>query len=174
MKIFRTQLQNFINRTDEYEEQFEDAARIIAQSIISDGDLWIYGESELEGIVSQAVSGVDPLPTIKVANTNTAFTHLDTLLVFSTDPASTGTKTIVEKGKKAGCEVIGVSSHSSQSDQEQEWITLCNFHFSTGLSQGLVPTDDGNRIGTPHLLIALHIYYALYFTLQEYLEEYDM
>ncbi|WP_096185900.1 DUF2529 family protein [Evansella halocellulosilytica] len=176
MKIFRTQLQGLITNIDEFEEQFEEASRVIAQSIISDGELWIYGEKEMQGIVAQATEGDDPFPTVRIASERTAFSELDTLIVCSTDPYSEQTKKIVEKARESGCQIIGISSHDTtlKEQNRSSWTDACQFYFSTGVKQGLVPTEEGNRIGTPHLLIALHIYYALYFTLQEYLEEFEM
>ncbi|MFA9559889.1 DUF2529 family protein [Evansella sp. AB-rgal1] len=166
MKIFNTQLQGLIDGLGQYEEELEDAARIIAQSIVSDGQLWIYGEKEMKGIVHQAIEGADKLPTVQEAHRETQFSHMDTLLVFFPEKLSKAGEDVLAKAEENSAQIISVSSDSE--GRSGSFGAIC---FSTGVKDGLVPTEDGNRIGFPHLLLGLRIYYLLYFTTMEYLEE---
>lgn len=172
MKIFQTQLQGLIAKLDNQEEVIEEAARMMAQSLVSDGKLWIYAEKEMKGIINQAVEGVDNLPTVGVVGKENSFSPMDSLLVFSPDRVSEEAQMVVEQALENGTQVIGVSSPTG--DADLDWSEKCNFHLSTGIKGGLVPADDGERIGEPHLLVALHLYYWLFFTVKEILEEYEL
>ena len=178
MKVFQTQLQGLLNKYESMEEELEDIARIIAQTIVSDGQLWIYGEKEMHGITDQAMQGADPLPTMMRADKNTAFSSLDTVLIWSPDPVSKDASAIVKGAADKGAQIIGFSSElKTRSDNGTEpalWTEKCSLSISTKVKNGLVPTEDGNRIGTPHLLTALHLYYLIYFTIMEILEEHEM
>ncbi|SDZ44968.1 protein of unknown function [Evansella caseinilytica] len=178
MKIFQTQLQGLLQRFQDYELDMEEAARLVSQAIISEGQLYIYGEKELRGIVQQALLGEDALPSIVESTAETRFSELDVVLVFSPDPGSETAAAIVKKAAENGAQVIGISSPgiTEKADEAYQttWTTDCQYHFSTGISKGFVPLDDGRRIGKPHLLAALHLFYQLYFIVLEFLEEYEM
>ncbi|MBU9724346.1 MULTISPECIES: DUF2529 family protein [Bacillaceae] len=170
MKIFQTQLQGLLNQIDNNEAELEDAARLVAQSIISDGDVWIYAEDEMIGVVAQAMHGSDSLPNLSLGEQGALFDSMDTLLVFSPHKLSKDALNVVLSAKEEGANIVGVSSESTPHEGEA-WTDHCTLHFSTGIKNGLVPTESGNRIGMPHLIVALHYYYGLYFSVMEMLEE---
>ncbi|WP_078593485.1 DUF2529 family protein [Evansella clarkii] len=178
MKVFQTQLQGLLNKYEEFEDKTEDFARIISQTIISDGQLWIYGEKEMHGITDQALSGTDALPTIMEAVPDSAFSSLDTILIWSPDPLSKDACKIASAAKKAGAQVLGFTSELNKNKEEEVqgnlWQEECSMFLSTGVKGGLVPTEEGNRIGAPHLLTALHLYYLVFFNVMEFLEEHEM
>ncbi|MBU9710743.1 DUF2529 family protein [Evansella tamaricis] len=180
MKIFHTQLQGLIQQLGGCEDKLEDAARLIAQSIVADGDVWIYAEDEMIGVVAQAMHGTDSLPNLSLGEQGSLFDSMDTLLVFSPHKWSKDAMKVVMDAKGAGTNIIGVSSESTPqretdmlSGEKGAWIDNCTLHFSTGIKHGLVPTEDGNRIGAPHLIMGLYIYYGIYLTVMEFLEEYN-
>ncbi|MCD8510068.1 MAG: DUF2529 domain-containing protein [Bacillus sp. (in: Bacteria)] len=161
MKIFQTQLQGLITKLDKQEEVVEEAARMMAQSLVSDGKLWIFAEKEMKGILHQAVEGCDNLPRVEVAGKESSFSPMDSLLVFSPDRGSEEAQLVAETASENGTQVIGVSSPTTEDDNG--WPEKCNFYLSTGIKGGLVPEEDGGRIGEPHLLVALYLYYSLFF-----------
>ncbi|MDQ0257378.1 putative phosphosugar-binding protein [Evansella vedderi] len=169
MKIFQTQLQGLINKLGDHEDVMEDAARVMAQSIISDGHLWIFAEKDMRGVLYQATEGADSLPSVEAATKESSFSPMDCLLVFSSDLGSTVVSELIKRAQDNGVQVIGVSSTG-----DDDGVVMCSFHIPTGIKRGLVPTDDGGRMGEPHLLMALHIYYSLFFTVKEILEEYEL
>ncbi|MDG5787349.1 DUF2529 family protein [Evansella sp. AB-P1] len=179
MKIFQTQVQGLLNRFTDIEDELEDAARMIAQSIISEGKVWIFGEKEMKGIIHQAVEGEDSFPNIMEGTIGGHSTQqLDTVIVFSPDPHSQWADHVVSTAKEVPCNVIGVSSERNlaatspaESNNDTSWGEKCDLFFSTGVKRGLVPTESGQFLGHPHLLVGLHIYYLLYLTTMEFLEE---
>ncbi|ADU32335.1 DUF2529 family protein [Evansella cellulosilytica] len=175
MKIFQTQLQGLIRKIDDYEESFEEATRYIAQSMISDGKVYIFGDMEMVGIIPQALNGVDRLPGCLEASETSVFTPLDTVLIFSPNKGSKAAAKVADNARGAGGNVIGVFSETTENDGDMQidWTSQCTVSFSTSISHGLMPTESGDRIGVPHLLVALHFYYALYFTTMEFMEEFE-
>jgi len=170
MKIFTTQMKGLIEKLTHYEEELEDAARVISQSIVSDGQIFWYGEGEMKGIVSQACSGTDSLENSLVADENTSFSNMDTLIIASPNISVPAVKTLIDNAISAGASVITIYSYNDSAQSEHR---LADFSFCTGVNQGLVPMESGKRIGSPHLLLALNLYYQLYFAVMEMLEEHE-
>ncbi|MCE7792446.1 DUF2529 domain-containing protein [Salipaludibacillus sp. CUR1] len=172
MKIFTTQLTGLIKRLNNYEEDIEDASRAIAQSVISDGRLFWCGDNEMEGLTIQACSGEDRIPgSIKIGKAP-SFTEMDTLVTASSSLENPRLEHLADEAKKQGATVISICSGDNA--EKNVWQDKADFSFNTHIQHGLVPMESGNRIGKPHLLIGLHIYYRLYFSVMEILEEHDM
>ncbi|PYZ92471.1 hypothetical protein CR194_12420 [Salipaludibacillus keqinensis] len=166
MKIFDTQLKALTEKLTQYDEDIEDAARILAQSIVSDGRIYWYGENEMKGIVTQACLGEDRIADSFLADESTSFSAMDTLVVMSQDLSENMIETLTNKAVQGQSTVIGIHSNIEDSS-----VVDLDFSFTTGVKNGLVPMESGNRIGSPHLLIGLHLYYKLYFAVMEMLEE---
>ncbi len=65
LKILSTQLAGVFQRISaQEEEQFEDAARLFAQAIISDGTIFVYGMDEMEAVVAEALHGAENCRTL--------------------------------------------------------------------------------------------------------------
>ncbi|MGJ9385433.1 DUF2529 family protein [Salipaludibacillus sp. CF4.18] len=176
MKIFDTQVKGLVNKLIDYEEELEDAARVMAQSIVSDGHLYWTGEKEMDGIITQACFGTDGLSGSKRWSKEITLSEMDTLVIVSPSKHSSWANDVIDIVKDSSVSIIAIYSHETieeNSDQSQTWIDTCDFAFFTGVDKGLVPMESGARIGNPHLLIALQIYYQLYFAVAEMLEEHE-
>ncbi len=169
MKIFETQMKGLIEKLNRYTEELEDAARVISQSIVSDGQIYWYGEGEMSGIISQACSGADGFDNSLVADMTTSFSDMDTLIIASPNVVAPSVKDLMENASAAGSSVISIYSF----DESEQVDPIADFSFCTGVNQGLVPMESGKRIGRPHLLVGLHLYYQLYFAVMEMLEEHE-
>lgn len=167
MKIFDTQMKGLIEKLKRYEEEIEDAARVLSQSIVSDGQVFWYGEGEMEGVVSLACSGADRFDNSLVADENSSFSEMDTFVVASSNISDPSVKSLIEKAIGSDTSVIMIYSFAGTNQ------AVGDFSFCTGVNQGLVPMESGQRIGTPHLLVALNLYYQLYFAVMEMLEEHE-
>jgi phosphoheptose isomerase len=171
LKIFHTQLTGLTNRLVELTEEIEDAARLIAQSVISDGNIYWASDVEMSGVVIQACSAEDriigsqPIHEGKIAD----FSAMDTLVIASASMSDTSLLTLIDKAKKAGATVIAISSNP----YTESVVTAVDFTLPTGVAHGLVPLESGKRIGSPHLLMGLYIYYHLFFAVTEILEEHE-
>lgn len=167
MKIFDTQMKGLFEKLKRYDEELEDAARVISQSIVSDGQIFWYGEGEMQGIVSLACYGEDGFDNSLVANENTSFSAMDTFIVASPNISDPFVRILIDNAEGAGASVITIYSFA-ESDH-----SVADFSFCTGVKHGLVPMESGKRIGSPHLLVALNLYYQLYFAVMEMLEEHE-
>lgn len=174
MKIFTTQLQGLLAQNEPDEDTLEDAARIICQAIISDGTLYIWSEGDLAGLTHQAVSANDAIKDCRELTNNdlAKLNPLDTLILAAADRQSPAGENLVQAANHAGTRLIGISSDAPLDESAgAPWTDKVDVLLSNGVKQGLVPQDDGSRIGTPHLLAALYLYYPLYFAVNEILED---
>ncbi|MCR6108257.1 DUF2529 family protein [Salipaludibacillus agaradhaerens] len=171
MKIFHTQLTGLTNRLGELTEKLEDAARLMAQSVISDGSVYWASDIEMSGVVTQACSAEDRIKDSQPIHNGQIedFSPMDTLVIASTSMSDPFLLTLIAKAKKDGATVIAISS----TPQTESVITDIDFMLPTGIEHGLVPLESGRRIGSPHLLMGLYIYYHLFFAVTDILEEHE-
>lgn len=174
MKMFFTQLQGVTDRILDQEDSLEDAARLIAMSIVSEGDVYWYGEGEMDGIVTLALTGADGIHGSKRWSEDIRLSPLDTVVVCSACRNSASAMNVASGATEQGATVIGVTSLVTTENKEPDWTQKAEVLLTNGINQGLIPGDldePDSRIGTPHLLAGLHMYYSLYFILVEILEE---
>ncbi|TVP85597.1 MAG: DUF2529 family protein [Alkalicoccus sp.] len=167
MKIFETQLSGILRKLNKSEMDIEDAARVTAQSILSDGKVYAAASPELGGIVSQAVHGTDAVPECSRLEKDTVLSSLDTVWVFTARVEDTETE--IRAVQEAGAALVLVLPEAYGHELEQ----AASFLIETHVTRPLIPVESGERIGEPHLLVSLHVYYALFFQLHEILEEHQ-
>lgn len=172
LKIFTTQvLGRFQEVLKKEMEHIEDASRILAQTILSEGNIYFTGTKELTSVPYTATLGEETLP--KSAHLNReqhllSLTSLDCVVLFSKDERDDETTSLLQMLKETEATIIGISASGTSFLQKET-----PFHISYHLEDGLLPTDNGKRTGYPHSLLAQYVYYTLYFTTLEILEEYD-
>ncbi|AOM81553.1 DUF2529 family protein [Salisediminibacterium beveridgei] len=174
MKMFFTQLQGVTDSLFDQEDRLEDAARLIAMSIVSDGTVYWYGEGEMDGIVTLALTGKDGVKDSKRWSEATAVSPLDTVIVCSEWRNSASAMNVVSSAAEKGATVIGLTSLVAPGHDDPDWTSTAEVLLTNGISQGLIPgalDEPDSRIGTPHLLAGLHLYYTFYFILLEMLED---
>ncbi|QKS72785.1 DUF2529 family protein [Paenalkalicoccus suaedae] len=164
MKIFDTQLKGLLQKLDQFEEDFEDASRMLAQSILGDGAVYWYTEEELDGIFLQTQMGTDAITKSARIEECTEAHPIDTALFFAKSGESEELRAALEK--VAGMTTIVFAPKAGAATEGASFV------IETGVTRGLIPMEDGSRVGEPHLLMALQAYYRLYFLVTEILEEY--
>lgn len=170
LKIFTTQLMGkFKHIQDNHELVIEDIARLFAQTITGGGTVYFYGEDELKGAASEAIYGADRLPSSALLEDPTNLTDRDTVIIFGRYTDDQPLADLAKQYKEFGASVVGVSA--TRKDQSRALEESVEFHVNTGLTSGLVPDEDGERIGHPSLLVSLYVYHALYLTTKEILDE---
>ncbi|WP_243291995.1 DUF2529 domain-containing protein [Bacillus sp. FJAT-47783] len=171
LKIFTTQVTGLMNRVYEKQAyQLEDGARLLAQAAIGEGTIFLYGEGEMAGVISEAINGLEPLPSAKHLEHLSEVTHADRVLIFSRFSNDRKAVDIAKHFEAEGVPTVAVSAIV-----QEEGETLQHFvdvHIDTNLKKPLVPMDDGERTGFPALLSSLYIYHCLALTLHEMLSEY--
>lgn len=172
LKMFSTQLSGLIKRIqDQNEFAFEDGARLIAQAAIGDGTIYLFGEKEMEAVISEALYSEEPFEKVKHWNgQSTDLSEADRVIVFS---RYSHDQAAVNAGKwllERNIPFVAVSTHLSS--DEDNLVHLADVHIDLQLKKPLLPDDEGNRYGYPASTAALFVYYGLKFTLQEILEDF--
>ncbi len=171
LKIFTTQVLGKCQEiASKEEERIEEASRVLAQTILSDGQLYFAGTSELAGLPFAATMGDERLPKSQFLfedGTLPTLTPLDCVVLFSKEGQDGETFAIIEEIKKTSATIIGISRNEASPLSEQ-----VDFHISYHLEDGILPTDEGGRTGYPHAFLAHYVYYALSLNTIEILEEY--
>jgi uncharacterized phosphosugar-binding protein len=173
LKIFSTQLSGYFKRIAEQEEMnIEDSARLLAQALVGDGNIYMYGVKEMQGVVLEALCGAEPLQGAKQLKKESLeeITPADRIVLisrFSTD------EEIIQLAKDlqaAGHAFIGISAVTEGAESLE---SFADSHIDTKLLKALIPDEDGTRYGFPSSMTALFAYYGLKFTIQEILSEYE-
>ncbi|KFZ42372.1 DUF2529 domain-containing protein [Anoxybacillus flavithermus] len=171
LKILSTQLTGVFQRISAQEEQqFEDAARLLAQAVISNGTIFIYGINEMEAVVAEALHGAEKLPNVKQFNMKEVTTADRVLIVsrFCTDEEAIR---IAKQLHEQNIWTIGMSSIAE--DTKPSLVDYVDVHIDLCLKQPLVPTEDGTRVGFPAAIAALFAYHSLALMTQEIVAEYE-
>ncbi|WP_349408848.1 DUF2529 family protein [Pseudalkalibacillus sp. SCS-8] len=170
LKIFTTQLFGIFRKIQEHEEErVEDCARLLAQSVIGDGKVYIKGFNELESIPHVIMESEERISSMLPYTNEVELRPEDALLIFIKTTDDERLTELLDQAKSAGTSTITVGAVEKGEEPGTD-----EFHIDTKLLQGLVPDDEGRRIGYPTFMCALYVYYALFFTLSEMLEEYGM
>lgn len=169
LNIFNTQLQGIFQHITSQETAIEDSARIMAQSILGDGAIYMYTDDE--ALLTEAQQTYDALPDMQPLTAQNAnhLTSLDTALFFIEDEHEEETDHLLERTKASGASLLLIlpSETSATYRTAQADVTI-----ETSLTTPLIPMDH-RRIGYPRTLVQLYVYEALYVTLQDILSEYD-
>jgi hypothetical protein len=175
LKIFTTQLVGYFNTIQEKEEiHIEDSSRAIAQALVGDGQVYFHGFNEMMAVSYEAVLGQETLPKAKFLyeeGKKVKLSSIDRLVIAASPTDHTVATLLAKEAKEQGVVVIGLSVEEDNSGN-RSFATECDFHINIHLKKPLVPTDSGERIGTPSVMAALYSYYALYLTTKEILDDY--
>lgn len=172
LKMFSTQLSGLLKRIQEKEEySIEDAARLLSQAAVGDGNIYIYGEKEMQAVASEAVFGAEPLRQAKQWQGLEPLSEADRVLIVSRYSNDAETLEIARQLTGKNISFVGISTIASS--EGEDLSGLADVHIDLRLTKGLVPDEDGNRIGYPASIAALFVYHGLKFTIDEILMEYE-
>ena len=174
LKIFSTQLSGYFTRISQKEEMnIEDSARLLAQALVGDGIIYLHGTNEMEGVVSEALCGAEPMKQAKRLIDNgkqTEVTSADRVLLISRFSTDEEIVSIAKKLQEEGQSIVGISAVQEGSESLEQYTDV---HIDTRLLKGLIPDDEGNRYGFPSLILSLLAYHGLKFTIDEMINEYE-
>ncbi|WP_059171823.1 DUF2529 family protein [Bacillus sp. FJAT-27445] len=175
LKMFSTQLAGLFGRIqDKQEENFEDAARLLAQAAAGNGRIFIFGVKEMEAIGLEATLGTEPLVSaVKWDGKETGeFTPADRAMVVARYSMDCEAINAAKLLKKEGIPFAGISA-AADGESGESLEGLADVHISLLLKKGLLPDESGGRYGFPAPLAALFVYYGIKFTIDEILAEYE-
>lgn len=171
LKIFSTQLNGLYKKIIEKEEfNLEDAARLLTQATVGDGIIYIHGFGEMDGVSKEALHGMEPLLKAADYNSDITLSQEDRFLLFSRYSNDQEAVQLAQKLNGDGIPFVAVSTIVQTETDSLE--TLADVHINLQVERGLIPKEDGNRMGYPTLLVALFVYFGIKFTIEEILHEY--
>ncbi|PEX88641.1 DUF2529 domain-containing protein [Bacillus cereus] len=173
LKIFSTQLSGYFSKISQKEDvNLEDSARLLAQALVGDGFIYLHGTNEMDGIVSEALFGAEPMKQAKrliESGEQAAVTFADRVLLISRFSTDEEIIKIAKKLQEEGQSIVGISAIQEGAESLEQYTDV---HIDTKLLKGLIPDDEGNRYGFPSLMVALFAYHGIKFTIDEMLNEY--
>ena len=169
LKIFSTQLSGLFKNISQDEFALEDAARLLAQAVIGDGHIYIHGFKEMKGVVSEALEGIDAIANCKVMPNIEQISSVDRVLLFTRNSDDPEAITLAKQLEELNVPFVGVST--VHDDMKTGLQDLAHIHINLNVKRGLIPTDTGERVGFPSLLVALFAYHGIQLTLSELLDE---
>lgn len=177
LKIFSTQVSGLLKAISDKEEQsVEEASRLLAHSVLSEGTVYFKGFGEMEAVVSEALLGENKFRRGAgfIEESMDEFLPVDSVVVASRFVDDEEVVAFCKKVKEStDCHVILMGGRRKEAENEAGSDAVADIVIDTKAVRGLVPLDDGSRIGFPSGLTALFAYYALFLTTEEILEEYD-
>ncbi|MCM3476820.1 DUF2529 family protein [Caldibacillus thermoamylovorans] len=171
-KIFTTQLIGRLQKISEQELDIEDAARLLAQALVGEGSIYIFGENDLRSVFLEAKYGQEPLQRVQewTGDTFEQLSTADRVLIFSRNIANEQVVVLAKKLRSLQVPFVVVGSISVNDVNPVENLAdVCiNLHIDTGL----VPDERGGRTMYPHAIAALYVYHSLKFRIDEIMEDY--
>ncbi len=175
LKIFTTQLSGYFKRIEEKEEfNIEDAARLLSQAIVGDGNVYVYGAREMKSVMFEALESEEPLqgakPLLTMENLDNV-TPADRVLLVSRFSDDQESIIIAKKLAEKSIPLVGMSALRASEDETLDQVV--DVHIDTKLTKPLIPDDEGNRYGFPAVMTSLYAYYAVSLTIKEIISEYE-
>jgi uncharacterized phosphosugar-binding protein len=172
LKMFTTQLSGLFKKiTEQNEFAFEDGARLLAQAVVGSGAIHICGTGEMAAVAFEALEGAEPLLRAKKWSGFANVTPSDRVILLS---RFSDDKDALELAKElAQRNIPFVAVCTVVEGDGQELSELADVVIDLKLERGLLPDENGNRIGYPGAIAALFAYHGLKFTLEEILEDYE-
>ena len=156
------------------EDVIEDAARLLSQALIGDGNVYIYGKDEMVAVAAEALYGKEKLNGVKPLLEKGVMAELDPsdrVLLISRNAYDEELIQMVEQVSAKGVLIVGMSA--VQDDSKKQWTSWTDVHLNLKIQNSLVPTDSGERIGYPASLLALYTYFCLHLVISDFLSEYE-
>ncbi|HWO94857.1 MAG TPA: DUF2529 domain-containing protein [Bacillus sp. (in: firmicutes)] len=175
LKIFTTQLTGYFKQIQEKEEfHIEDGARMLAQAIIGDGNIYVYGKDEMQAVGLEATKSQEPLPKAKLLAFEDIehLTPADRVLLVSRTSTDPHILDVAQRLQEQGVLTVGMSPLEKENTLSS-LENVVDVHIDTKLLKPLIPDEEGNRYGLPIIMTTLYAYYGLHLTIKEIITEYE-
>ncbi|SDN41456.1 protein of unknown function [Fictibacillus solisalsi] len=173
-KIFSTQLNGIFTKIQqESEYAIEDAARLLAQTLMSRGTVYFATKSEMKAIAAEGMNGPEAFPAAKELSDSDIpmLTSTDIVIAANGFLDDEGLPGLARKVKdQTETPVILITSLNEEGEsQAVEWDAFIRLP----LRGGLVPFENGERYGIPSAMAGLFAFHVICLTAKEILEEYE-
>lgn len=169
MKMLTTQISGLFQRiAGNNEEAIEETARLLAQATIGEGEVIFAGFGELDVVGAVALNGVEPfIGAIRYEKELEIGTE-DRVWIMTT---SADDVRALELAHALSNKFIPFAAIATEKAEDNALFDLASTYISTGLTKGLLPGDNGERIVQPHVLANLFIYEAVKMAYNEMLAD---
>ncbi len=160
MKMLTTQMTGLLQRIATNNEMaIEETARLLAQATIGEGRVIIAGFGEMESVATNALLAIEPFDGAVRYETDMSIGTQDRVWILS---RSVSDKHGLTLAKQLASQFIpfGVLA-AEKPDESNTLFNLAYTYIYTGITKGLLPDDEGQRIIQPHALAALFVYEAV-------------
>ncbi|MDQ0207070.1 DUF2529 family protein [Alkalicoccobacillus murimartini] len=172
LRIFTTQLTGSTRALlEKQEEEIEDAARLLAQALTSDGTVYIAAFGEMKSIEAEALYGKDAFPQMATFHELDSLTEQDRVIITTRHSGDPDAVQLATQLSKQHVPILSITTVTD--DEGDSLVNLSDVLININAHNGLVPTDDGSRIGYPASILGLHAYFCLYLTVKDILMEMD-
>lgn len=171
MKMLSTQMNGLFQRISQNnEESIEETARLLAQATIGEGRVIIAGFDEFDAVRLVATNGTETFTG--------AIGYTEKMTIGTEDRVWLLTRSATDEpalqlAKFLADNRIPFTVTAAEKAEDNRLSDLATTYISTGITRGLLPGDNGERIVFPHALAALFIYEAVKMAYHEMLSDYD-
>ena len=178
LKIYLTQLTGIYKKIEQNEQDnMEDAARLLAQALVSHGTVYLHGFKEMEGIISQALEGPEPIKGLKRLYSGQYMAQVqqrDRAIIFARSATEPEAVALAESLTGQRIPFVAVSQAPSADEADiPNLANLADIHIDIKATRGLIPNEDGTRSGVPTLAAALFVYQGITLAIDEIIKEYE-
>lgn len=162
-KILHTQMTNVFNNIENQEEEIEIAARLLAQAVMSEGNILLKTFNEASYFKDYFLNNEESLSSIRPLNSIDEITTPDRLLII-TKEYTDEVKSFVNQLDEKFIDYVLISNTTKDNKEE-----LQEKHHFIDLSskRKLIPMPDFERVLNPYGTALLFIYYHLYILIEE-------
>ncbi|WP_253724394.1 DUF2529 family protein [Sporosarcina sp. HYO08] len=160
MKILTTQIGGLLQRiASNNEEAIGETARLLAQASVGEGRVVFAGFGELEAVVMTALEGIEPFKGAIRYEDGMPIEKVDRVWLLT---RSSEDEKALRLARSLSENFIPFAALAAEKlDDSNALADFSYTYLSTGLTRGLLPGVDGERIVQPHALAALFIYEAV-------------
>lgn len=173
-KMLTTQLTGLYQRVLQTEEDnIEDAARLLAQAGIGEGNIYFACFGELQAIEDNAVLSEAPFAKLARYTSDVTLTDADRVCIFTPHADNEEAIALANYCNDNFIPFAVVASEKASDDNVLS--ELAYVYISLKVRGGLLPhpTDLTKRVVMPHLLAALFVYEAMKLSYDEMVEDDD-
>lgn len=160
MKILTTQIGGLFQRIGaSSEESIEETARLLAQATIGEGRVILAGFKEMEAVVATALHGIEPFHGAVRYEEGLEIGSADRVWLLTRNASD---QEALELARTLADRFIPFAALAAEKPgEDNELEDLAYTYVSTGLTRGLLPGENGERIVQPHAMAALFVYEAV-------------
>jgi len=170
LKMLATQLTGTFQRINDKESlHIEEAARSLAQAIVGEGHVYVWGTGEMKSLIHEVEEGPETLPKQHVYSEDISLSSIDRVIIASRYANDQEALALVNTVQKQGAQVIQISALTKEENPLRD---VADFHIDTKTAGPMLPFDM-DRIGFPSALAMFYVYMAIYVTAKEIIDEYE-